>query len=116
MGIVARESALGVYLNPFCPVLSRMNRLLRLLIKGCIRRLGNSVFLTKSELEAMTGLVRPKAQANWCQDSRIPFLFRADGSLLVLRSAVEVKLGGTSSKSARSAQPHWDELNAQKTA
>jgi hypothetical protein len=73
------------------------------------------MFLTKTELESMTGLVRPKAQANWCHENGIPCLFRADGRLLVSRAAVEVKLGGMSKKSL-SAQPDWDAINAQKTA
>lgn len=69
------------------------------------------MFLTKTELEAMTGLMRPKAQARWLTRYRIQFWIRSDGHLSVPRSAVEVKQG-----KEKHAQPDWDAINAKKTA
>lgn len=66
------------------------------------------MFMTKTELESMTGLVRAKAQARWLHANGIPVLFRADGTLLVLKADIEARLGGMVSKSAK---PHWEALD-----
>lgn len=74
------------------------------------------MFLTKTDLHSLTHLERPKAQARWLRARGIPFEERNDGTLVVLRAAVEAKLGGMSDRAVRSKQPNWDAVNGARKA
>ncbi|MBN4667180.1 DUF4224 domain-containing protein [Pandoraea nosoerga] len=53
------------------------------------------IFLTQDEIRDMTGRVRYKSQSLVLSALGIEHRVRPDGSLLVLRSHVELSLGGT---------------------
>lgn len=51
-------------------------------------------FLTKEELEELTGAKQPDRQRKWLGENGYEFAIRIDGSNVVLRSHLERKLGG----------------------
>ena len=61
------------------------------------------MFLTTDQIEALTGRVKPSAQAKCLNRMGIPYRHRADGSLAVSRMAVERVLGGVSGSAAKVA-------------
>ncbi len=74
-------------------------------------------FLDQQALEELTGRKRPSAQLKWLQEeAHIPAILRADGTVLVLWSAVEAKLGVSQAQQKRRIEPDWDALNAPKEA
>jgi hypothetical protein len=72
------------------------------------------MFLAPDELRTLTGRTRPSAQARWLKAQGIKMLVRPNGSLVVLRTAVEDSLGAVSktARSRRKAEPDWSALNA----
>ncbi|MCR4346495.1 MAG: DUF4224 domain-containing protein [Sulfuricaulis sp.] len=71
------------------------------------------MFLTTDEMRDLTGRVRHGAQTRWLRANGFEALRDADGRPLVLRAAVEVRMGATLPFSTRSrgAEPNWDTLN-----
>lgn len=68
-------------------------------------------FLDPQALEDLTGRKRPSAQLKWLvEKAKIPATLRADGTVLVLWSAVEAKLGAESAQQNRRVEPDWDAL------
>lgn len=51
------------------------------------------MILTAADLEELTARKRPAAQADVLRAMSIPFRLRPDGSVVVLRAAVEAALG-----------------------
>lgn len=63
-------------------------------------------FLTADELEDLTGLVQPAAQARWLKKERIRARRRADGALRVLWDDVRAR----PQERAMPAQPNFSAL------
>jgi len=71
------------------------------------------MFLTTQELQSLTHRVRPSAQLRALRYMGIEARQRPDGSVAVLRTAVEVSMGGdTSKKKMRAINPDWKALDA----
>ena len=66
-----------------------------------------TMFLTREEIEALTGRIRPSAQIRWLRQNGLESLRRADGLPLVLRSAVLRKLGDDIRRHCISTEPDW---------
>lgn len=72
--------------------------------------------LTADEVYEVTHRTRPSAQLRSLRAMGIEARLRADNTVLVLRSAVEAKLGPAPAK-RRATEPNWSALDApQKTA
>jgi hypothetical protein len=71
------------------------------------------VFLTPEELESLTHRVRPSAQICALRRMGIESRQRPDGSVVVLRSAVEIAMGGVvPGRIAKSrVEPNWKALD-----
>lgn len=65
------------------------------------------MFLTPTELEALTGYKKPKLQRDWLLKNGYRFDVRADGRASVLASQVTARQGG---QRERHAAPNWDAL------
>ncbi len=71
------------------------------------------MFLSTDELRKLTGRVRNSAQLRWLCANGFAALQDADGRPLVLKSAVEARMGAPMSKSVdRRKEPDWGALNA----
>lgn len=68
------------------------------------------MFLTRDDIESLTGRKRLKSQTAWLIEHRYPFDINSAGLPVVLRSVVERKLGEIE-ESKRSAQPRFEELH-----
>jgi len=71
------------------------------------------MFLTPQEIAELTGRVRYSAQINWLRANGFEVIPRADGRPMVLRTHVEVKMGGlVNSPAEPTVEPNWDAINA----
>lgn len=70
------------------------------------------MFLTKAELEALTGKQRRDTQARVLRFMGIEHKIRPDGSLAVLRAHVEQELGMTQHNrtNEKTTEPNWGAL------
>jgi hypothetical protein len=68
-----------------------------------------SICLNSDELYELTHKKRPKAQIRALRDLGIDHKIRADGTPLVLRSAVE-PVGDPKRQAANDNEPNWDAL------
>jgi len=70
------------------------------------------MFLSDEELQQLTGKKRRNAQATELNHLGIDHKRRADGSIVVLRAAVEWALGlRQERKAARPVEPNWEAIN-----
>lgn len=53
------------------------------------------MFLTESELQTLSGKVKPSAQMRWLKAEKIAYITGGDGKPKVLRDLVVARLGGT---------------------
>lgn len=67
--------------------------------------------LTDEEIEEVTGRRRFRAQARVLARLGIPARHRPDGSLVVLRSVAESKLGGEREHYMTKVEPNWNAIN-----
>jgi hypothetical protein len=65
------------------------------------------MFLTREEIEALTGRIRPSAQIRWLRQNGLETLRRADGQPLVLRAALIRKLGVDDRHHRIETKPDW---------
>ncbi len=68
--------------------------------------------LTEAEIALITHRKRHKAQAAAMADLGIQFMIRPDGSLIVLRAAVEKAFGMHGDRVRREPEPNWSACNA----
>lgn len=74
------------------------------------------MFLTQDEVQKLTGRVRYRAQLRWLAQQGFCAIPDADGKPLVLRAAVEDKMGLPPVVAAnRKPGPNWEALNGTKT-
>jgi len=66
-------------------------------------------FLSKKELETMTGYTQPAAQRRWLTDNGYRFDVRGDGRPAVLWQQIEARLAPTSPQ--RASGPNLDALD-----
>lgn len=64
----------------------------------------SGTFLTREEIEELTGKSKPSAQARALQEMHVKFACRPDGKNVVLRSHVEAVLSSPSSTKLRNAR------------
>jgi len=67
--------------------------------------------LTNEEIEDVTKRRRFRAQARVLARLGIPVQHRPDGSLVVLRSVAESKLGGEQQFRITKVEPNWNAIN-----
>lgn len=67
------------------------------------------MFLTADEIEDLTGLKRPKAQAHWLRVNGWPVETDAAGRPKVLRSVVEARMGAVTTPG--NFAPNWEALS-----
>lgn len=65
------------------------------------------MFLNNEQLEALTGKVRPSAQARVLREMNIRHGVRPDGSLVVMEAAVDAILGPGASAKLRKSAPDF---------
>lgn len=65
------------------------------------------MFLTADEVEDLTGLKRPSAQAHWLRANGWPVETDAAGRPKVLRSVVEARMGAVMSQPTA---PNWEAI------
>lgn len=74
----------------------------------------SNLFLTPSELRDLTHRVRPKAQVRALRQMGIEHRVRPDSSVAVLRSHIQIMLGGkqqvSSIPSENGKQPNWSAI------
>lgn len=71
------------------------------------------MFLTAAQLQDLTGLKLPNAQARWLRENGFEFATRADGKIRVLVAHVEIKLGGrVESQNHKDMEPDWEAIGA----
>ena len=71
------------------------------------------MFLDPDELKQRTNRERSGAQRKALDFMGMPYKVRADGSIVVLRSAIEEVMGARNdSHFKKSSKPNWDALNA----
>lgn len=72
------------------------------------------MFLTREEIEDLTGRARPTAQIRWLRANGFEVLERADGMPIVLRAALMARMG-VAARNRRPilTQPDWSILNDQ---
>jgi len=72
------------------------------------------MFLTAEELQALTHRVRPSAQLRALRAMGIEAKQRPDGTVAVLRAAVESSMGGTTAttNNTKPVEPDWKALDA----
>lgn len=69
-------------------------------------------FLDDAELKRLTGRIRAPAQFRILQERGIPAILDGNGKPIVLRSAIEDKMGGKPRNTKKSMQtPNWDALD-----
>lgn len=72
-----------------------------------------AMFLTEEELFSLTHKQRPKAQMKALRSMGIDHRERPDGTVAVLRSAVEASMGGeTAVQKNKAYEPDWNAFNA----
>ncbi|NKF21529.1 DUF4224 domain-containing protein [Solimonas marina] len=70
------------------------------------------MFLTDAQIERLTGKKQHAAQARQLQAIGLKYAMRADGSLVVLESAVESLLNPEAKRKVRkSPEPNWEALS-----
>ena len=67
-----------------------------------------SLFLTREELEELTGRKRASAQIRWLREHGYPVEESAAGRPVVLRAEVERRL--SSGEPVRRSSPRWDKV------
>lgn len=77
--------------------------------------LHQSIFLSTKELYLLTCKIKFKSQVKVLNQMGINHAIRPDGSVVVLRSHVESKLGTERKTRLSSFEPNWDALNAKAT-
>lgn len=77
--------------------------------------LHQSIFLSTKELYLLTCKIKFKSQVKVLNQMGINHAIRPDGSVVVLRSHVESKLGIERKTRLSSIEPNWDALNAKAT-
>ncbi|MCJ0877921.1 DUF4224 domain-containing protein [Pseudomonas sp. JI-2] len=65
------------------------------------------MFLTREELQQLTGYKTAPSQARWLAQERLPFVKGGDGRLKVLREVVERRLGAPKKQPEREPQLRW---------
>lgn len=70
-----------------------------------------TMFLTREEIEALTGRIRPSAQIRWLRQNGLETLRRADGQPLVLRAAVLRRMGADGRRHHIKTEPDWSVFN-----
>lgn len=75
------------------------------------------MFLTRAEIGQLTGRVRYGAQLRWLCANGFESLRDADGRPLVLRAAIDARMGATlpapvHSRGNSGRSPNWNALNA----
>jgi len=68
------------------------------------------LFLSREELEELTGYKKPSAQARALNSMGIEYRVRPDGAVIVLRSHLEAILGGSTEHTA-TPEPDWSGLD-----
>lgn len=68
------------------------------------------LFLSRQELEALTGYKKPSAQARALAAMGIEHRIRPDGAVIVLRAHIEAILGGNVERTAP-PEPDWSSLD-----
>lgn len=66
-------------------------------------------FLTAADVEALTGLVQPRAQARWLRERGYRCEARPGKHPAILWAEVEARLVGVAKK--RSTEPNWNSVN-----
>lgn len=75
------------------------------------------MFLTEEELYSLTHKQRPSAQLKALRAMGIDFKERPDGTVAVLRTAVEATMGGAiAADKNKIYEPDWNALNATLTS
>lgn len=69
------------------------------------------MFLTREEIKALTGRIRPSAQIRWLRQNGLETLRRADGQPLVLRAALIRKFGADDRHHRIETKPDWSIFN-----
>ena len=77
--------------------------------------LHQSIFLSTKELYLLTCKIKFKSQVKVLNQMGITHAIRPDGSVVVLRSHVESKLGIERKSRFSNVEPNWDALNAKTT-
>lgn len=70
-----------------------------------------SLFLSREELEQLTGYKKPSAQARALNAMGIEYRERPDGAVIVLRSHLEAILGGGADPQPAPPEPDWSGLD-----
>jgi hypothetical protein len=64
--------------------------------------------LTEAEISQLTGKTRPSAQLRVLRFMAIDHKRRPDGSIVVLRSQLEVPCGDNAASSVKRTEPNWN--------
>lgn len=70
------------------------------------------MFLTPQELYELTHRKRPDAQAKELNHLGIPFKRRGDGTVAVLKEAVDKEFGLVEPSARKRIEPNWNAANA----
>ena len=73
------------------------------------------MLLTRSDLESLTGYVRPSAQRRWLDARSWVYELGADGRPRVLRSYVEAQMGGQTERKTRRPRLHLPHVQTSHT-
>lgn len=70
------------------------------------------MLLTDKEIQDLTRKKNRPAQSSALRSMRIEHTMRPDGSIVVLRDHVNIRLGGVQKTYIKEPEPNWDGLNA----